>query len=129
LWRSYPINGPPLIRGRPGEACPWRSPNAGSGRPGHPRGRRAAKSRQDVAMRTREEQQVIDLVAQTEGAEWAESHAALILAQARAIGNLEELEAADALACRGRPKRHRSREALAGQPRQRVAPLTVATAW
>src|SRR5262249_47995488 len=40
--------------------------------------------------RTPEEQRLIDEVAQTEGREWADAHAALILNQARAIGNLPD---------------------------------------
>ena len=38
--------------------------------------------------RTLEESGILDAVARTEGREWVERHAELILEQARAIGNL-----------------------------------------
>jgi hypothetical protein len=38
--------------------------------------------------RTPEEQEIVDLVARRNGRKWAEEHAALILEQARAIGEL-----------------------------------------
>ena len=37
---------------------------------------------------TREEQEVLDLVARSHGTAWAEGHAHLILGQARALGEL-----------------------------------------
>ena len=43
----------------------------------------------DARARTLEEREILDLVARSEGKEWAERHAELILAQAHAIGCLE----------------------------------------
>ena len=42
--------------------------------------------------RTPEEQEIIDLTAKSQGLEWAEAHAELILDQARSIGELPERE-------------------------------------
>jgi hypothetical protein len=46
------------------------------------------QSNGDDHHRSREEQEVVDSVAETHGEEWAEEHADLILAQSRLVGEI-----------------------------------------
>jgi hypothetical protein len=53
--------------------------------------------------RTPEEQAILDLVARSNGREWVERHAALILEQARAIGDLSACSFTGCCGRRGNP--------------------------